>query len=135
MITNSILCFIYISLIKNILLDIKILLKICFIFRFWPEPVDRPVDRHYVRSYRSTDPVDWISGSFGAYQCACFPVDRPIDRRPSVDRATGRLKWCYSLFVSVDRVVDREPATALLFESRSTGRSTEVAVSALTASF
>ena len=74
--------------IKTILLDFKPPSKFYFSFDFWPETVDR----HYVRSDRSTDPVDRDSGSFGVYPCAHFPVDRAVDLSPSVDRAAGRLK-------------------------------------------
>ena len=82
----------YISLFKTTLFDFKSPSKFCFNFAFWPEPVDRPVDR-------TLSGQNGFSGSFDAYPCARSSVDRTVDRSPSVDRAAGRLKWCCSLFL------------------------------------
>jgi len=94
----------YISLFKTILLKINFSWKFYFSFDFWPEPADRPVDRFCVRSSRSAFPVDRGSGS----RCVSVCTFRG---RPNPAWLTN---LC-SLYFSVDRAVDREPATALSF--------------------
>ena len=115
----------YLVLIKNILKTIKISSNPFPKLNFWPVAVDRAVDRLCFRSDRSTD------RSTGLLTVGCVHVctfsGRPGGRPdPIFSRPTfGRLKVSDSLFVAVDRAVDRGPATALFLKTRSTGRSTE----------
>ena len=74
--------YIYV-LYKSMFKIIFVKIKIPFIFSskpdFWPEPVDRTVDRTYDRFGRSTVPVDRGSGC--ARICVhVVSVDRPVDR-------------------------------------------------------
>ena len=79
--------------------------------------VDRAVDRLCFRSDRSTDRS---TRNLTVWVCACVHISRSTGRSigPHFSRSTfGRLKVINSLFVSVDRAVDREPETAKFYEN------------------
>ena len=101
---------------------------------FWPVAVDRAVDRLCFRSERSTDRS---TGLLTVWVRACVHVSRSTGRStgPHFGRPTfGRLKVLYSLFVSVDRAVDRGLATAKFFENPVDRPVDRGLISALTAS-
>ena len=116
LLTNSILYSIP-SLDQNYFEKFQDLQKYFQIIHFWPAAVDRAVDRLCFRSERSTDRS---TGLLTVWVRACVHVSRSTGRStgPHFDRPTfGRLKFLYSLFVLVNRAVDRGLATAKFFEN------------------
>ena len=118
-------CILYQVLIKTILKTIKIFKTFFQNSCFWPSAVNRAVDRLCFRSERSTD---WSTGLLTIWVRACVHVSRSTGRStgPHFGRPTfGRLKVINSLFVSIDRAVNRGPQRLYFFKTQSTGRSTE----------
>jgi len=85
----------------------------------------RPGGRPALLQVRTVDcAVDRSSDPWG---CACVHVSRSTRRSTdpmTVDRAVDQLTDLNSQFGTVDRAVDQLQPTVIIFENRSTGRST-----------